>query len=71
MREDSWIEVRREKGPKLFSGLVKGGRVETVTLDGPVALIVGNPGAVDATLRGVSVPLPPVSGAKVARVNLK
>lgn len=71
VREDSWIEVRREKGPKLFSGLVKGGRVETVTLDGPVALIVGNPGAVDATLRGVSVPLPPVSGAKVARVNLK
>jgi cytoskeleton protein RodZ len=71
VREDSWIEVRREKGPKLFSGLVKGGRVETVTLDGPVALIVGNPSAVDASLRGVSVPLPATPGAKVARVNLK
>jgi len=71
VREDAWIEVRREKGPKLFSGLVKGGRVETVTLDGPVTLIVGNPSAVDATLRGVSVPLPSSPGAKTARVNLK
>jgi len=71
VREDSWIEVRRDKGPKLFAGLVKGGRVETVTIDGPVALIVGNPSAVDATLRGVAVPLPATPGAKVARVNLK
>lgn len=71
VREDSWIEVRREKGPKLFAGLVKGGRVETVTLDGPATLIVGHPGAVDATLRGVVVPLPSAPGARTARVNLK
>ncbi|HEY0063461.1 MAG TPA: RodZ domain-containing protein [Telluria sp.] len=70
VREDSWIEVRREKGPKLFSGLVKGGRVETVTLDGPATLIVGNPGAVDATLRGQTVALP-ANGSKTARVPLK
>ncbi|SHG53631.1 helix-turn-helix domain-containing protein [Massilia sp. CF038] len=70
VREDSWIEVRRDKGPKLFSGLVKGGRVETVTLDGPATLIVGNPGAVDATLRGQTVALP-TNGSKTARVPLK
>lgn len=72
VREDSWIEVRpAKKGPPLFSGMVKGGTIETVTVTGPATLIVGKPSAVDATLRGVAVPLPSVSGGRVARVPLK
>ena len=72
VREDSWIEVRpAKKGPLLFSGMVKGGTIETVTVSGPATLIVGKPSAVDATLRGVAVPLPSVSGGRVARVSLK
>jgi cytoskeleton protein RodZ len=71
VREDSWIEVRPLKGPKLFAGLVKGGQTETITINGPVTLIVGRPSAVDATLRGVAVPLAPIAGGKIARVNLK
>ena len=71
VREDSWIEVRPAKGRALFSGLVKGGQVETVTVTGPVTLIVGKPSAVDATLRGESVVLPATSGGRVSRVSLK
>ena len=72
VREDSWIEVRPvKKGPPLFSGMVKGGTIETVTVAGPATLIVGKPSAVDATLRGVAVVLPPTPGGRVARVKLQ
>lgn len=71
VREDSWIEVRPVKGPKLFAGLVKAGQSQTVTVSEPVTLIVGRPSAVDVTLRGVAVPLPPVAGGRIARVNLQ
>jgi cytoskeleton protein RodZ len=71
VREDSWIEVRRAKGAPLLSRLVKGGSTETVDVTEPVTLIVGKPGAVEATLRGAAVALPPVAGSTVSRVNLK
>jgi len=71
VREDSWIEVRQPKGPKLFSGLVKAGRIEAISVNGPVTLIVGRPSAVDVTLRGQPVALPVVAGGRVARVNLQ
>ena len=71
VREDSWIEVRPAKGKALFSRMVKGGQVETVTVSGPVTLIVGKPSAVSATLRGEPVLLPAASGGRVARVPLK
>ncbi len=71
VREDSWVEVRPAKGKALVSRLVKGGQTETVAITGPVTLIVGKPSAVDATLRGAPVALPPVAGGRVARVALK
>lgn len=71
VREDCWIEVRRAKGGPLFSGLVKGGRTETIRVTEPVTLIVGKPDAVDASWRGAAVALPPVPGGKISRVNLK
>lgn len=71
VREDSWIEVRQPKGPKLFSGLVKAGRIEAISVTGPVTLIVGRPSAVEVTLRGQPVPLPVTAGGRVARVNLQ
>jgi cytoskeleton protein RodZ len=72
VREDSWIEVRpAKKGRPLFSGMVKGGTIETITVAEPAMLIVGKPGAVDATLRGVAVPLAAVPGGRVARVPLQ
>lgn len=71
VREDSWIEVRPAKGKALFSRLVKGGTVETVTVDQPVTLIVGRPSAVDASLRGAPLALPAIAGGKISRVNIK
>ena len=72
VREDSWIEVRPvKKGRPLFSRMVKGGTIETITVAEPATLIVGKPSAVDATLRGVAVPLPSTPGGRVARVPLQ
>jgi cytoskeleton protein RodZ len=72
VREDSWIEVRPARGgAPLMSRLVKGGSTETVKVDQPVRLVVGNPGGVSATLRGNAVSLPAVPGKTLARVNLQ
>ena len=72
VREDSWIEVRPAKGgAPLISRLVKAGSTETVNVDQPVRVTVGNPGGVTATLRGAAVALPPAPGKTLSRVNLQ
>jgi cytoskeleton protein RodZ len=72
VREDSWIEVRPARGgAPLFSRLVKAGSTETVNVEQPVRVTVGNPSGVTATLRGNAVALPPVPGKTLARVNLQ
>lgn len=72
VREDSWIEVRPAKGgAPLFSRLVKAGSTETVNVEQPVRVTVGNPGGVTATLRGTAVALPPIPGKTLSRVNLQ
>lgn len=72
VREDSWIEVRPAKGgAPLISRLVKAGSTETVPVEQPVRVTVGNPGGVSATLRGAAVALPPVPGKTLSRVNLQ
>jgi cytoskeleton protein RodZ len=72
VREDSWIEVRPAKGgAPLFSRLVKAGSTETVNVEQPVRVTVGNPSGVTATLRGNAVSLPPVPGKTLSRVNLQ
>ena len=56
VREDSWIQVTPAKGGRsLISRLVKAGSTETVNVDQPVRVVVGNPGGVSATLRGNAV----------------
>jgi cytoskeleton protein RodZ len=72
VREDSWIEVRPAKGgAPLLSRLVKAGSTETVSVDQPVRVVVGNPGGVTATLRGNAVALPAVPGKTLSRINLQ
>jgi cytoskeleton protein RodZ len=72
VREDSWIDVRPAKGgAALISRLVTAGNTETIAVDQPVRVVVGNPGGVTATLRGAAVALPPVPGKTLARVNLQ
>jgi cytoskeleton protein RodZ len=72
VREDAWIEVRPAKGGNpMIKRLVKAGSTETVTVDQPVRVIVGNPGAVSASLRGAPVALPLVPGKTYALVNVQ
>jgi cytoskeleton protein RodZ len=72
VREDAWIEVRPAKGGNpIFKRLVKAGSTETVNVDQPVRVIVGNPGAVSANLRGAPVALPLVPGKTYSLVNLQ
>lgn len=71
VREDSWIEVKPQGGKALISRLVRAGSTETVEVPGTATLVVGNPTAVTATLRGAAVALPPVPGKTIARVTIK
>ena len=72
VREDSWIQVTPAKGgAALISRLVKAGSTETVNVDQPVRVVVGNPDGVTATLRGSAVSLPAAPGKKLARINLQ
>ena len=72
VRQDSWIEVRPAKGGNaLLSRVVKAGSAETINVDQPVRVTVGNPGGVTATLRGAAVELPYQPGKKISRINLQ
>jgi cytoskeleton protein RodZ len=69
--EDSWVEIRRPGTTPLISRLVKAGSTETFEIKDPALLIVGKPGGVEATLAGAPLPLPPVAGGTISRVNIK
>ncbi|CAH0314515.1 Cytoskeleton protein RodZ [Massilia sp. Bi118] len=72
VREDAWIEVKPTKGGKdMIKRLVRAGSTETLNIDQPVRIIVGNPGAVSASLRGAPVALPLVPGKTYSLVNVQ
>jgi cytoskeleton protein RodZ len=71
VRSDAWIEVKPAKGAPLIKRLVKAGSTETLTIDQPVRVIVGNPDGVSATLRGAPVALPLVPGKTYSLVNVQ
>jgi cytoskeleton protein RodZ len=70
VRQDSWIEVRRADDSVLFAGLLKAGAAESLDLNGPVSVVIGNAAGVDLTLRGAPVDIKG-SASNVARLNLK
>ena len=69
-RQDCWVEVKRVNGNVLLSRLLKAGETETVPMNDPVQLVVGNVAGVDATLRGQPLVLKNAAG-NTARVILK
>jgi cytoskeleton protein RodZ len=69
--EDSWVEIRRPGSTPLISRLVKAGSTETFDIKDPALLIIGKPTAVEATLGGAPLALPPVAGGTISRVNIK
>lgn len=69
--EDSWIEVRRASDKTvLLSRVVKAGSSESVEVNEPVMVVVGNAAGVNASLRGTPVELKS-GGGNVARLSLK
>jgi cytoskeleton protein RodZ len=71
VREDAWVQVKTASGKTLISRVVKGGSTETLQVDEPATVVVGNAGAVSASLRGAAVQLPMLPGKTVSRVSIK
>ncbi|ATD62418.1 helix-turn-helix domain-containing protein [Janthinobacterium svalbardensis] len=71
VEQDSWVEIRRPGSSPLISRMVKAGSTETFDITGPATLVVGKPGAVQATLRGAKLDLPTVAGGTISRVSIK
>jgi cytoskeleton protein RodZ len=71
LREDSWIDIRRSNNTPLISRLARAGEVETVKVNGPLALTIGNAAGVDVTLRGKPIELETEVRSDVARLTLK
>ena len=70
MKEDSWVEIRRDDDSILVSRLFKAGTTEVFDITSPVAMVIGNAAGVSVKLRGKPLD---VSGnsSNVARLNLK
>lgn len=71
VRQDSWVEIRRNGAAPLVSRLMLAGSSQSFDINEPVQLVVGRPSGVDATLRGAALELTPVSGGTASRLNLK
>ena len=71
VKEDSWVEIRRPGTTSMIARLVKAGSTETFDIKDPALLIVGKPGAVEATLGGTPLALPTIPGGTISRVNIK
>lgn len=72
VREESWIEIRRNgDNAVLLSRIMKLGETETVQITEPVSVVIGNASGVDATLRGSPVELKAGSRNNVARLTVK
>ncbi|MFZ4875388.1 helix-turn-helix domain-containing protein [Janthinobacterium sp. Mn2066] len=71
LEQDSWVEIRRRGATPLVSRMMRAGSTETFNITGPATLVVGKPGAVQATLRGAKLDLPTVQGGTIARVSIE
>jgi cytoskeleton protein RodZ len=71
VKADSWIDVRGAHGVALMSKLVRAGSTETLAINEPVTLKVGNRHGVTATLRGAALELPATAGSTISRVTIK
>lgn len=71
LREESWVEIKRPDDRIVVSALLAAGTTETVKINGPVAMTIGNAAGVDATFRGKPLELKASARSNVARLNLK
>ena len=65
------MDLRCPHAGKIGKILVKAGDTQSLPVEQPVTLTVGNPKGVNASLRGAAVELPLLPGKTIARVPLK
>ena len=71
VRQDSWVEIRRNGAAPMISRMVTAGNTVSFEITGPALLTVGRPGGVDVTLRGEALLLTSAAGTTTARLNIK
>jgi cytoskeleton protein RodZ len=71
MVQDSWLQVKTEKGVILFSRLAKSGTEESFPLNVPLHVKVGNSAGVQAKVRGEALILNPEGGTNVINLLVK
>lgn len=70
-RENSWVQVKSEKGNVLLEKLMQAGTEETIKVDQIIQVKIGNAAGVDGWLRGESLNIAPVGGSNVVNLSLK
>lgn len=69
--QDTWVQIRHADGSIVISHLYRAGEHESVAVDQPLNLVIGNAPGVVATLRGQPLTLVPQPGNNVASVTVK
>jgi cytoskeleton protein RodZ len=70
-RENSWVQIKTEKGIILFERLMQAGTEETIKVDQALQVKIGNAAGVDGWLRGESLSIAPIGGSNVVNLSLK
>lgn len=70
LRQESWVELKRENGEVLVARLVPAGTTESFDIGAGAILVVGNAAGVDAAFRGKAIDLNAGAKNNVARVKL-
>jgi len=70
-KQDSWIQIRRLDGSVVTSRLYKAGTEETIGVNEPMNMVIGNAPGVEVWLRGQSQVLPAQPGSNVVNLGIK
>jgi len=70
-QQDSWIQIKSQRGNILTSHLAKAGTQEFFTVNEVLQVRLGNAPGVKAVLRGVTLDLAPDKGSNVANITVQ
>lgn len=70
-RQDSWVQIKRLNASIVASRLYKAGTEETILVNEPMNLVIGNALGVSAQLHGQDLLLPVQPGSNVVNLSIK
>ncbi len=70
-KQDSWLQIKRLNGTLVVSKLYRAGTEESINVNEPMTMVIGNAPGVVATLRGQHLDLPVEAGNNVVNVSIK